>query len=136
MQIHLARPAMDILLRRRNNESEFVFPGSGASGHLEEPKATWKKVLERAELVDLRLHDLRRSLGSWMAAGGTSLTIVGKALGHHDPSTTAIYARLDLDPVRASVNTAVAAMQRAVKSKDTEKRIKGASGRRAVAADE
>lgn len=63
-----------------------------------------------ARLPDLRIHDLRRTLGSWQAKTGASLVIIGKSLNHKSPSTTAIYARLDLDPVRQSVNTATAAM--------------------------
>jgi len=34
------------------------------TGHLMEPKAGWKRILERADIKDLRLHDLRRTLGS------------------------------------------------------------------------
>lgn len=62
---------------------------------------------------DLRIHDLRRTLGSWQARAGASLAIIGKSLGHKNVETTKIYARLDLDPVRASVNTATAAMMEA-----------------------
>lgn len=61
-------------------------------------------------LDDLRIHDLRRTLGSWQAKTGASLSIIGKSLNHKTPSTTAIYARLDLDPVRESVSRATAAM--------------------------
>lgn len=59
---------------------------------------------------DLRLHDLRRTHGSWMAANGASLPMIGKALGHKNPSTTAIYARLNLDPVRLAVAQASTAL--------------------------
>jgi phosphoribosylformimino-5-aminoimidazole carboxamide ribonucleotide (ProFAR) isomerase len=52
-------------------------------------------------------------LGSWQAKTGASLVIIGKSLNHKSPSATAIYARLDLDPVRQSVNTATAAMMEA-----------------------
>ena len=63
-----------------------------------------------ARLADLRLHDLRRSLGSWQAILGASLPIVGRSLGHKSPSATAIYARLSMDPVRESVERATRAM--------------------------
>ena len=66
-----------------------------------------------ARLPDLRIHDLRRTLGSWQAKTGASLVVIGKSLNHKSPSATAIYARLDLDPVRQSVNTATAAMMEA-----------------------
>ena len=39
-----------------------------------------------------------------------SLAIIGKSLGHLDPATTAIYARLNLDPVRVAVDEATDAM--------------------------
>lgn len=56
------------------------------------------------------MHDLRRTLGSFEAAAGVSLPIIGKSLGHKSASTTAIYARLDLDPVRAAMTAATTAM--------------------------
>lgn len=61
-------------------------------------------------MEDLRIHDLRRTLGSWQAKTGASLAIIGKSLNHKNQATTAIYARLDLDPVRASVEKATSAM--------------------------
>ena len=65
---------------------------------------------EAAGLQDVRIHDLRRTLGSWQARNGASLLLIGKSLGHKTPQATAIYARLDLDPVRASVSAAASAM--------------------------
>jgi hypothetical protein len=41
------------------------------------------------------------------------MAIIGKSLNHKSQQATAIYARLDLDPVRQSVNTATAAMMEA-----------------------
>ena len=65
---------------------------------------------DRARMRDLRIHDLRRTLGSWQAASGSSLPIIGRSLGHKQTQTTAIYARLSLDPVRESVERAATAM--------------------------
>ena len=109
--VTLSPEAMEILRNRIPAEpATFVFPGVGSSGHLAEPKKGWKRILERAGIDDLRIHDLRRTLGSWQAKQGASLAIIGKSLNHKNQSTTAIYARLDLDPVRDSVNTATSAM--------------------------
>jgi len=110
MTIPLSAAAMDIVKPRMQDASGFIFPSRGASGHLEDPKATWQDVLQRAGLSDVHLHDLRRTLGSWQAATGASLPIIGRSLGHRDTAATAIYARLNLDPVRASVNTATDAI--------------------------
>jgi integrase len=85
-----------------------------------EPKNAVIRVMERAGIPygrndpnGVTLHDLRRTLGSWQARTGASLAIIGKSLNHKSQQATAIYARLDLDPVRASVNTATAAMMEA-----------------------
>ena len=109
--VPLSPLALDLLAgRRKAVAGEWVFPGRGKSGHLEEPKKAWTELLKRAKLDDLRLHDLRRTLGSWQAIMGSSLPIIGKALGHRNQASTAIYARLSVDPVRESVNRATTAM--------------------------
>jgi integrase len=114
----LSAEALDVLKRRRAALSgEYVFPSHGKRGHLVEPKGAWERLRERSGLPDLRIHDLRRTLGSWQAAGGASLSVIGKSLGHSQPSTTAIYARLDLADVRASVEKATAAMKAAGKER-------------------
>jgi integrase len=77
----------------------WVFPGAGATGHLVEPKKGWARLLQRAGIKDLRLHDLRRSLASFQIDAGVSLAVIGKGLGHHSQQTTAVYARLAQDPV-------------------------------------
>ena len=109
--IHLPQQAMDILTARKwDSESEWVFEGSGKSGHLADPKKAWARILQEAGIEDLRIHDLRRTLGSYQAATGANGYIIGKSLGHRSQQSTAIYARLNLDPVRESVNKATDAM--------------------------
>lgn len=109
--IPVVSQALEILKNRHANKmSEWVFPGNGKSGHLEDPKKAWQRILKRAEINNLRIHDLRRSLGSWQASTGASLAIIGKTLAHRNVSTTAIYARLNIDPVRDAMNKATQAM--------------------------
>ncbi len=110
--VTLSVEAIEILRRRQVNAelSLFVFPGRGESGHLMEPKAGWDRILARAGIQNLRLHDLRRTFGSYQAITGSSLPVIGKSLIHLSPSTTAIYAHLDLDPVRQSVQRASSAI--------------------------
>jgi integrase len=57
-------------------------------------------------LLDLRPHDLRRTMGSWQASSGSSLLIIGKSLGHRSMTSTLIYSRLNIDPIRQSMATA------------------------------
>ena len=112
IRIALVPPALEILMRRKLiSTSQWVFPSTGKTGHLVEPKRAWGRILERAKLTDVRLHDLRRTLGSWQTALGANTAIVGKSLGHAPGSAaTAIYSQLNLDPVRQSVTAAVDAM--------------------------
>jgi integrase len=63
----------------------------------------WGRVRKRAGIEDVRLHDLRRTVGSWMAESGVSLLVIGKTLDHSNPVTTQIYARLSQDPVREAL---------------------------------
>jgi integrase len=109
VRIPLIEEALEVLSNRLQlkKSAPWVFPGSGKSGHLEEPKAAWKRILDRAGLKNLRIHDLRRTLASYQAIAGTSLLIIGKSLGHKSPQSTAIYARLSNDPVRASMKSAL-----------------------------
>jgi integrase len=113
--VHLTAPAMEILNRRHaaKGDSEYILPGRGVSGHLTEPKFAWKAILKRAGVENLTIHDLRRSTASWMAIGGTSLPIIGAALGHKSPTATAVYARLHGSSVAAALDNAVEAMMKA-----------------------
>lgn len=63
-----------------------------------------------ARLSDLRRHDLRRTQGSWQAATGASLVVIGKSLGRKNMASTQIYSRLDIDPVRDAMQTTTTAM--------------------------
>lgn len=103
--------------RKRTKESQWVFPGSGETGHLVNLKSAWRKLLKRAKITGVRIHDLRRTLGSYQAAQGTSLQIIGKSLGHQSVQATQIYSQLNLDPIRESVMAATRAMLAAGKKK-------------------
>ncbi len=99
--IPLPPPLMALLLDLDRVEGNpFVFVGRDGTSHLVNIRAAWKRIRGRAGLEDVRIHDLRRTLASWLAINGASLPLIGKALNHTDVSTTAIYARLNLEPVR------------------------------------
>lgn len=116
--VPLLNQAVEILKRRDAvKTSEYVFPSprKSNSGHISELKKGWKALLERAGLPEgFRMHDLRRTMGSWQAITGTSTKIIGASLGHKSEQATAHYAHLIIDPVRA-------AMQRAADAMDEQK---------------
>lgn len=53
-------------------------------------------------LIDVRIHDLRHAFASVAASSGMGLPIIGKMLGHTQAATTARYAHLQSDPVKAA----------------------------------
>lgn len=117
--IPLTLNAMEILRNRKNAEDshhQWVFPSdrkgwkTGDKGHLVSPRNAFARIVERARIKDLRIHDLRRTAGSYMAIQNVSPTIIGKALGHRSTQATAIYARLTQDPVRQALENAQAAL--------------------------
>jgi integrase len=115
--VPLTQRVIEILEQRKEtSDSPWVFPGKGGTGHLVEPKKAWKKLLELSGLGDLRLHDLRRTLGSYMAIGNQSLQVIGKALGHKSATATQIYSRLTHDPIRQAVEKAQTDMLNAARA--------------------
>ncbi|CAN5319945.1 tyrosine-type recombinase/integrase [soil metagenome] len=117
--VPLTPSAMEILKKRRadsDRNNTWVFPSdrrsrkTGEFTHITNPKEAWKRLIKRAEITDLRIHDLRRTAGSYMAIQGVSPTIIGKALGHRSQAATAMYARLTQDPVRQAMINAQAAL--------------------------
>lgn len=99
-EIPLLDAEIEILSRRQAAaRSPWVFPSESASGHFSNPTKGWRRILDRAGIEDFRVHDLRRSLASFMIDGGTSMAIVGKTLNHKSQATTAVYARLSQNPV-------------------------------------
>jgi integrase len=109
LDVPLVEDAVEILKQRRNRgeKSPYVFPSQWSrSGHYASPDEAWKSVLRRAAIENLRIHDLRRTLGSYQAITGASIPIIGKTLGHRSLRSTQIYARLFSDPVRAAMEKA------------------------------
>lgn len=122
LQIPLPPAVVKILEARKGNKSKFVFPSYGKLGHVAEPKMKWEEICRRAKLTGVWIHDLRRTCGSWQAAGGSSLHVIGRSLGHTQQSTTAVYARINIDPIRQSINGAADAMLKAAKAKVTKRK--------------
>jgi len=105
--VPLTRQALSVLLSRREKaKSDWVFEGNIPNTHLVEPKRGWYQLLKAANIANLRIHDLRRTLGSYMAINNSSLTIIAKALGHKSTAATQIYSRLTNDPVRMAMQEA------------------------------
>jgi integrase len=103
--IRLNAPAQKILEGvPRVEGNPFVICGDRPGRHLVNLQKPWRRIRKAAELGDVRLHDLRHSFASVGASAGQSLVVIGKMLGHSQPATTARYAHLADDPVKAASN--------------------------------
>jgi integrase len=80
--------------------SDFVFPGRSPKAPRKDLKGFWRSVLATADISDYRIHDNRHTHASHLVSSGMSLAIVGRLLGHTNPSTTQRYAHLADDPLR------------------------------------
>ncbi len=103
--IRLNAPALAVLQSiPRLEGNPYVICGDKSGRHLVNLEKPWRRIRAAAKLDDVRLHDLRHSFASVAASGGQSLIVIGKMLGHSQPATTARYAHLADDPVKAAAD--------------------------------
>ena len=104
--VELSQPAIQILKDiPRLQGNEHVFPGIKEGKHLHNIDKPWRRVRKLAGLTDVRLHDLRRTMGSWLAISGTSQLMIGKILRHQDKDSTEVYTHLSRDPLKEAVES-------------------------------
>ena len=102
--IYLSAAALSILSTLPRIEGNpHVIPGERAGQPRADLKRPWAAVTKAAGLDGVRIHDLRHSFASVGAGASLGLPVIGKLLGHSQPSTTARYAHLDADPMRRAV---------------------------------
>ena len=82
----------------------YLFPGNVPGQPLREIKKFWTSVMRQAGISDYRRHDNRHTYASHLVSSGLSLEVVGRLLGHTNPSTTKRYAHLADDPLRAATD--------------------------------
>lgn len=100
----LSGPAIRLLEKiPRLDGNPYVIPGHKKGCHLVNITKPWVRIRERAHIEDVRLHDLRRTVGSWLAQAGNSLHLVARVLNHTSLETTKIYARFGQDQVREAL---------------------------------
>ena len=88
----------------RDVGNPWVIAGKKPGAHLTDLQHPWRRIRARAGLDDVRIHDLRHSFASRALALGESLPMIGKLLGHTQVQTTARYAHLARDSVKASAS--------------------------------
>jgi integrase len=110
--IPLTEPALRLLrqqLERSAGES-WVFPSPIGAGHLVGLPKAWARVLLRAGIKNLRIHDIRRSVGTAMARTGASPHLIATGLGHRSIASARAYVRLAGEDARQALSDAVASL--------------------------
>ena len=103
--VPLGAPPLELLASLpRLAGNPYVLPGERAGGFFVGLPKAWERIRARAGLQDFRLHDLRHSFASVGAAGGDSLLVIGRLLGHRDPRTSQRYAHVPSDPAKAAAD--------------------------------
>lgn len=86
----------------------YVIAGNSAGTDNEGPRADlngpWRAIRGRANLGDVRIHDLRHSFASVGAGRSLGLPIIGKLLGHKTQESTRRYAHIDSNPLLTASN--------------------------------
>jgi integrase len=108
----LTEPAIALLQKRmkRRAGEPWVFPSAVGDGHLVGLPKAWARILKRAEITGLRIHDVRRSVGTALARTGASPHIIATGLGHRSIASAKAYVRLAGEDARRALGDAVAAL--------------------------
>ena len=109
--IFLNSPALEVLRGiKRIASNPYIIVGKKKGQRWVNLRKVWVRTQQRSSLAakpdqhgkpqHVRLHDLRHSYASLLAAGGASLPMIGALLGHSNPQTTHRYAHLAANPLR------------------------------------
>jgi len=102
----LSRPAVKLLKSLpREDGNPYIFHGALAGRPLVNISKPWLRIRAAAGIPDVRLHDLRRTVGSMLAQNNQSLHLIGRVLNHQDSASTLVYARFGQNHVRAALET-------------------------------
>jgi len=109
--IPLAAAAVKVLADLpRVPDNLWVIAGRIKGTHLKNLSSSWGLVRARADLNDVRIHDLRHSFASRALALGEPLPMIGKLLGHKKAQTTARYAHLERESVKEAATRIAASI--------------------------
>ena len=75
-------------------DNEYVICGDVPGAYVVNLQKSWRRIRDKADLSDVRIHDLRHTFASHAVMNGTPLAIVSKLLGHSKIGTTMRYAHL------------------------------------------
>jgi integrase len=113
--VPLVGPALEIVRRRLENQSEFLFESPGRKNAAKEPafpRRAWNTALKAAGISNFKFHDLRHTHASYLAMSGATERELMEALGHSTPSMVGRYAHLASQHKREVASRLEAAIHR------------------------
>ncbi len=116
-----ARKILASLPRSINNA--FVFQGTIPGQPVTDLGKPWRRIRKKADLEDVRIHDLRHTYASKAISGGMPLVMVGQLLGHTQYQTTLRYSHLADAPIREAANTVASALSLTMQSSSKNKKF-------------
>lgn len=103
----LPEPAYHILaslpLKQSDPTNPHLFPGRNIGRPIVNLEKAWRRVKIDAGLPEITIHDLRRTMASWVVQNGSSIELVGALLNHSDHKSTMVYARFGNQSMRAAL---------------------------------
>jgi integrase len=98
---------------KSNNPNEiYVFPSmTSTTGHIVDVKRVWSTILKKANITNLRIHDLRHTLATYMIAQGANPFVVQRTLTHKSIKSTQVYVNLGVEHLRDKLNETVNNLQ-------------------------
>jgi len=113
-----AREVLASISPRAGNPFVFIGRQPGTSLSVAAIDQGWRRIRLAAGAPDARLHDLRRTVGSWLAQSGVSLHLIGHLLNHKSPTVTNVYARFANESGRAALESHASAVLSAIAQSD------------------
>ncbi|HCR85286.1 MAG TPA: integrase [Alphaproteobacteria bacterium] len=103
--VNLSEQAIKILKSTpKVKGNPYVIIGREDGNRLINLQKPWTRIRKRANITDVRLHDLRHTFASVAIGNGVSLEVIGALLGHRSIETTARYAHLQDELINKATN--------------------------------
>jgi len=102
----------------RSPTGRYVFPHRDRDDARVNVLKAWGRIRTAAGLPELRIHDLRRSVGSWLGASGYTAEMIGALLNHRSNITSQVYVQLgQLDVKHTLVNKGARILRAALRDR-------------------
>lgn len=119
-RIPLPREAYDILMDLpRESGNPFVILGGVEGAPLVNLQKPWRRIRARADLTDVRIHDLRHTYASVAVNNGIDPFMLKEIMGHKNLSTTLRYSHLADDAVQRAAGSVASRLAGALGQRPT-----------------